>query len=95
VQVRQGVAAAMVMSYRASNRNEQLVLLNLLAQLAGVAIDTQQNIYKKTLAAHTLGLWPDLRGSNSSGFLLRTKISGAHDQSESELTEFTNKQKRK
>ena len=90
MQVRQGVAAAMVMSYRASNRNEQLVL-----QLAGVAIYTQKNIYKKTLAAHTLGLWPDLRGSNSSGFLLRTKISGAHDQSESELTEFTNKQKRK
>jgi hypothetical protein len=87
--------AAMVMSYRASNRNEQLALLNLLAQLAGVARDTQQNIYKKTLAAHTLGLWPDLRGSNSSGFLLRTKISGARDQSESELTEFTKKRKQK
>jgi hypothetical protein len=37
--------------------------------------------------AHTLGAWPPLRGSNSSGFLLRKKKEGTRDQLE--LTEFT------
>jgi hypothetical protein len=40
------------------------------------------------VVAHTLGAWPALRGSNSSGFLLRkNKSKGARDQLE--LAEFT------